>query len=41
MKHLFVNGSPDRDGATARLAAELPSGKSYETLSLHGFHIAC
>jgi multimeric flavodoxin WrbA len=32
MKYLFVNGSPDKGGMTARLTAELLAGKSYETL---------
>lgn len=35
-----MNGSTDRGGATARLAAELLAGKSYETLSLYDYHIA-
>ena len=31
---LFVNASPNKDGNTARLAAELMAGKEYDTLNL-------
>lgn len=34
MKILFINGSPERDGNTARLAEALLQGKSYETVEL-------
>ena len=34
MSILFNNGSPNKNGNTAALAAELLSGKSYETLNL-------
>ena len=34
MSILFINGSPNKNGNTAALAAELLSGKSYETLNL-------
>lgn len=31
---LFINGSPNRNGNTAKLAATLLSGKAYQTLNL-------
>lgn len=34
MSILFINGSPNKNGNTAALAAELLGGKSYETLNL-------
>ena len=34
MSILFLNGSPDRDGTTARLAATLLAGKDYKTIQL-------
>lgn len=34
MSILFINGSPNRNGSTARLAAKLLSGKTYRTLNL-------
>ena len=34
MSILFVNGSPNARGNTARLAAELLAGREYETLNL-------
>lgn len=34
MSILFINGSPNKNGNTAELAAELLSGESYETLNL-------
>ena len=34
MRYLFINGSPNRCGNTAAMAAELLKGKSYETLDL-------
>lgn len=39
MKILFVNGSPDRQGNTAALAAALLQGKEYETLNLVDYRI--
>ena len=32
MSILFINGSPDRKGTTASLAAALLAGKDYETV---------
>ena len=34
MKTLFINGSPNKNGNTVRLAATLLAGKEYETLHL-------
>lgn len=34
MSVLFINGSPNKNGNTARLAAKLLSGKTYQTLNL-------
>ncbi|MGN1019771.1 MAG: flavodoxin family protein [Aristaeellaceae bacterium] len=34
MRILFINGSPDRQGNTAALAAELLQGRPYDTLQL-------
>ena len=34
MRILFINGSPNKNGSTAKLAAELLKGKDYETLNL-------
>ena len=34
MSILFINGSPNKNGNTAKLAAELLAGKEYETLEL-------
>ena len=34
MSILFINGSPDRKGTTASLAAALLAGKDYETVQL-------
>ena len=39
MSILFINGSPNQDGNTAALAAELLKGKSYETLNLTDYTI--
>ena len=39
MNILFINGSPNKSGNTAALAAALLNGKSYETLSLSDFTI--
>lgn len=34
MSVLFINGSPNKKGNTARLASELLDGRAYETLDL-------
>ena len=34
MSILFINGSPNKNGNTAKLAAKLLAGKEYETLDL-------
>ncbi len=34
MSILFINGSPNPSGATARLAAQLLAGKTYDTIEL-------
>ena len=34
MSILFINGSPNRNGNTAKLAAKLLSGNTYQTLNL-------
>lgn len=34
MNHLFINGSPNPNGNTTALAAELLKGKNYESLNL-------
>lgn len=34
MSVLFINGSPNKNGNTAKLAAKLLSGKAYQTLNL-------
>ena len=39
MNILFINGSPDKNGNTAALAAQLLKGKSYETLNLTDYTI--
>ncbi|MDE6602894.1 MAG: NAD(P)H-dependent oxidoreductase [Lachnospiraceae bacterium] len=39
MKILFINGSPNRKGNTAALAAALLEGKEYETLHLTDYLI--
>ena len=39
MSILFINGSPNKNGNTAALAAELLKGKEYETLSLTDYTI--
>lgn len=39
MKTLFINGSPNRDGNTAKLAKTLLAGKEYETLNLTDYRI--
>lgn len=39
MDILFINGSPNKDGNTARLAEVLLHGKKYETLNLIDYRI--
>ena len=39
MRILFINGSPNHNGSTAALAAEMLKGKSYETLNLTDYLI--
>ena len=39
MSTLFMNGSPNKNGNTAALAAELLKGKDYETLNLTDYTI--
>ncbi len=39
MSILFINASPNKEGNTAKLAAELLSGKEYETLDLVDYKI--
>ena len=39
MSILFINGSPNKNGNTAALAATLLKGKNYETLSLTDYRI--
>ena len=39
MSILFVNGSPNQNGITAKLAAELLKGRDYETLNLTDYTI--
>lgn len=39
MSILFINGSPNRQGNTASLAAKLLKGKTYETLNLTDYTI--
>ncbi|WP_127058351.1 flavodoxin family protein [Veillonella ratti] len=39
MNILFINGSPNKEGNTARLATELLKNESYETLNLIDYRI--
>ena len=39
MSILFINGSPNKNGNTAALAAELLEGKNYKTLNLTDYTI--
>lgn len=39
MKILFINGSPNKEGNTVRLARQLLAGKEYETLNLIDYKI--
>lgn len=38
MSILFINGSPNKNGNTAALAAELLKDHEYETLNLTDYH---
>ncbi len=40
MKYVFLNGSPNKKGNTARLAATLLEGTDYSTIDLYDYHIA-
>lgn len=39
MSVLFINGSPNRNGNTAGLAAALLEGKDYQTLNLVDYRL--
>lgn len=39
MKNLFINGSPNKNGNTAALAAALLGGREYETINLTDYKI--
>jgi len=39
MSVLFINGSPNKDGATAALAEELLAGRQYEILNLADYRV--
>ena len=39
MSILFINGSPNKNGNTVKLAGELLEGKVYETLNLTDYKI--
>lgn len=39
MRILFINGSPNKTGNTAKLAAELLKGHEYQTLNLTDYTI--
>lgn len=39
MSILFINGSPNKEGNTVRLAGELLAGKGYDTLHLVDYKI--
>ena len=39
MRNLFINGSPNKNGNTAKLAAELLKGRDYKTLNLTDYTI--
>ena len=39
MSILFINGSPERNGNTAKLASLLLKGKEYKTLNLNDYRI--
>ena len=41
MNMLFINGSPNKNGNTAALAAKIANGKPYKTLNLTGYRINC
>ena len=39
MSILFINGSPNKNGNTAKMAAELLKNQTYETLNLVDYRI--
>ena len=41
MNMLFINGSPNKNGNTAALAAKIANGKPYKTLNLADYRINC
>ena len=41
MNMLFINGSPNKNGNTAALAAKIANGKPYKTLNLTDYSINC
>lgn len=41
MNMLFINGSPNKNGNTAALAAKIANGKPYKTLNLTDYRINC
>lgn len=41
MNMLFINGSPNKNGNTAALAAKITNGKPYKTLNLTDYRINC
>ena len=41
MNMLFINGSPNKNGNTAALAAKIANGKPYKTLNLTAYRINC
>ena len=41
MNMLFINGSPNKSGNTATLAAKIANGKLYKTLNLTDYRINC
>ncbi len=41
MNMLFINGSPNKNGNTAALAAKIANGKPYKTLNLMDYRINC
>ena len=41
MNMLFINGSPNKNGNTAALAAKIANGNPYKTLNLTDYRINC
>ena len=39
MSALFINGSPNKNGNTAKLASRVLKGKEYETLNLTDYKL--